>query len=330
MTVGEYVQGWLRDYVSRLRPSSQRLYARAMNQWYIPIIGDVVLAELRVSDAQKVVDAMSEGGLAPKTVKTNAATFASAISRAHADRLIDRRPALLRRLSLPPLGRSKVVALSTDEFNRWLHESLQPFGRGGRWWNGPMLAAAPLTGLRFGELRGLRWPNVEWYDSPIDGVHGLIHVVEQMDTGVPSGSFAPPKSTSGYRDVPFGEILADMLQAQKERLSRMPLRGKRWERLDLVFPNTVGRGVSSQAISESRYRVAKRVKIDPAPTFHALRHTYASMLVDANMNPAMVAALLGHDDVQVTINTYYDAGHEARASAIDVLNRNIRRSGPRG
>lgn len=78
-------------------------------------------------------------------------------------------------------------------------------------------------------------------------------------------------------------------------------------------------------MTNTRAEVAKLVDIQPTPTMNALRHTYASLLIDGGTPPHVVAKLMGHADVQMTCNVYYSATPVARAAAAEALGGMFRR-----
>lgn len=183
------------------------------------------------------------------------------------------------------------------------------------------MAAAPLTGLRLGELRGLRWENVDLWDAPDGDTAGMIHVTEQIDSATRTTEWTDPKSDSGVRDVPVTVDLAQALRAHRERQEKHALRrgSWRWPAHDLVFPSKNGLAIAQTSVIEARRRIADLAGLDPVPTMNCLRHTYATTLVESGMQPAQVSKLMGHADVAITIKFYFDPGpatHDSAAAAI--------------
>ena len=324
LTVAAYLDRWLAEHVALLRPTSQRTYRRAVERWYRPLLGDVLLSELTASHCQSVVNVMVDEGVAYNSIRSAAGAFSSAITRAHENRLIDRNPARVRLLRLPDPGPPTVTGLSRAEMDRFLHHALTPGGTGGRHWYGPMLAAALMTGMRYSELRGLWWDDIELAERSRGDVDGTLFVQRQLISDSGALVYSSPKSQSGYRSIPISSELGPILRAHRERMSRMPLRKPRWVDNGLVFPNKSGGGASDSSLMETRRRLSKLAKLDVVPTFHAFRHTYASILVEGGVPAGIVAALLGHESVDLTIKVYYDVGEVGRQSAASAVAKAMR------
>ena len=317
-TVAEFAAAWLDEYVARrLRHTTEVTYRRAFGDSILPVIGEIPLSALTRDDCQRVVDeAVARGNLAATTVRANVwMPMSSALGYARENHLLRFNPA--SNVRLPRRGPRGVRALSREEAQRYLHCALLPLGTGGHFWYGPLAAAALHTGMRLGELRGLRWNNVHLFEEPEDGMAGVISVCEQIDTSRTRAIWDKPKSAASFRDVPIPTDLATVLIAHRERVDTFARRKgtRKWTDLELVFPSMRGTVAGRDSVTQTRRRIAKLADVDPAPTFHAFRHTYASMLVEAGIEAPIVAELMGHADVGVTINTYYDASHEARQKA---------------
>lgn len=318
-TFGDYIAHWLATYVSRLPGATTRDgYARAMRLYWLPALRDKPLDGIRASEIQAVIDGLQGRGLKPSTVKTAFLVLSGAMTRARADRLIDYNPT--EAIRAPRQIARTCRWLTQGEAVRFIEAALVPDGMGSHYWYGSILAAAVMTGMRMGELRGLRWENVElWGEDAREGdsTAGNIHVCEQIYSGLKSATWSPPKSASSTRDVPVLPDLARLLLIHRERVLRHAKRKgtREWQDFNLVFPNQVGGPATPEVVQKTRVAVAALVGIEPAPTMNALRHTYASLLVDGGVPPHVVAKLLGHADVRLTVNVYYDATPVAREAA---------------
>lgn len=326
----DYIDHWLSTYVARLpAPSTRDGYARSMRLYWLPALGEKPIDELRASDIEAVLDDLKARGLKPSTVKTAFLVLSGAMTRAKADRYVTMNP--VDHVRSPRQAVSECRWMSQDEAIRFIAGALVPDGVGSHYWYGPLIAAALMTGLRFGELRGLRWENVElWGEDALENGSqdaGNIHVCEQIYSRIKSVQFTPPKSASSTRDVPVTADLARILLAHRERVRRHAKRSgtRAWQDYGLVFPNKIGGPATPEVVTNTRAEVAKLVDIQPTPTMNALRHTYASLLIDGGTPPHVVAKLMGHADVQMTCNVYYSATPVARAAAAEALGGMFRR-----
>jgi integrase len=154
-------------------------------------------------------------------------------------------------------------------------------------------------GLRLGEVLALRWTNVD-----LD--RKVLRVVETLEQTKAFGiRFKAPKSKAGKRNVTMPDILVEALQ--KHRKAQLELRvqlglGKLPDDA-LLFSTIEGHPLSTIDVSCEWGRVAGRIGI-PEITFHALRHTHASQLIDAGVDIATISKRLGHATPAITLSVY--------------------------
>lgn len=170
----------------------------------------------------------------------------------------------------------------------------------GRW--RPLLVTAIFTGLRASELRGLRW-------SDIDVRANTLTVAQRADQW---GIIGSPKSDAGRRTVPLPPIAVAALKEWRPVCPRGDA--------DLVFPNGAGRVESHSNIVNRGFDPTQLAAGISEPTgavdeegkpvvaakygFHALRHFYASWIIEQGFTPKRIQALLGHASIQMTYDTY--------------------------
>lgn len=224
--------------------------------------------------------------LAPSTINMLASILHGVFSQAVLDDVVGRHP--MRGVKIP---RTEVGAERADIPTVEDVQALIRTARGtgvGRAPN-PTLAAmiqvAAETGLRAGELCGLRVRNVNF-------LRGEIHVVEQISQR--SGDFAPLKTESSRRVVPIGPGTVQVIEEQLRRVPRAPG--------ETVFCTREGRPLSSSSLSAQFRRLSRRAGVDT--TFHALRHFYASSLIASGASVVMVQRALGHASASMTLNVY--------------------------
>lgn len=224
--------------------------------------------------------------LAPSTINMLAAILHGVFSQAVLDDVVGRHP--MRGVKIP---RTEVGAERTDiptaDDVRALIESARgtAVGKGRNPTLAAMIQVAAETGLRAGELCGLRVRNVNF-------LRGEIHVVEQISQR--SGDFAPLKTESSRRVVPIGPGTVQVIEEQLRRVPRAPE--------ETVFCTREGRPLSSSSLSARFRTVARRAGVDT--TFHALRHFYASSLIASGASVVMVQRALGHASASMTLNVY--------------------------
>jgi integrase len=165
----------------------------------------------------------------------------------------------------------------------------------------PLAAAAIValfTGMRRGELLALRWSNVDLDDE-------VIKVRESLEQTKGGGlRFKPPKSRAGIRDLRLPAIVTDTLVAQRKRLLEQRLLlglGKLTDK-DLVFPAWDGTPQWPNVFGTAWSRLAAARGL--AVSFHELRHTHASQLIDAGVDVVTISKRLGHSSAAITLQVY--------------------------
>ncbi len=153
-----------------------------------------------------------------------------------------------------------------------------------------LLHMAIATGLRQGELLGLQWCDIDWNSQQ-------VHVRQQFS----KGRFSELKTRRSRRRVPLTDDLIAELKCWRLACPK----GER----DLVFPHISGGPLDHGILLRSGfYPALRRAKLRRI-RFHDLRHTFASLLIAANVHPKRMQALMGHSTIRTTLDTY---GHLMR------------------
>jgi len=150
-----------------------------------------------------------------------------------------------------------------------------------------LLSVACLAGLRQGEVLGLKWGDVDFEDRH-------IRVVRNYS---PVHGFGPPKTESSRRSVPLIPTLAIILREHYEAQGRPAADC-------LVFPNRNGKPNDRANLSKRMFKGALRRAGLRMIRFHDLRHTYASLCIEAGINPKALQLALGHSSVETTLDIY--------------------------
>ena len=165
------------------------------------------------------------------------------------------------------------------------------------------------TGLRQGELLGLRWDDVD-----------LDAAMLRVRRTLQNGSFYPPKSGKG-RSVKLTRQTVDSLRAHRTRQleERMRLAGL-WDDQGLVFPNRVGRTLDHTNFYQRDFKkLLERAELSPTFRFHDLRHTCATLLLSRNVHPKVVQEMLGHATISQTMDTYSHVLPDMQDEAVAAL-----------
>lgn len=180
------------------------------------------------------------------------------------------------------------------------------------------------TGMRRGEVLALSWDNVNLKTKTIT-VKSSVSRIRDPDTGKTELLFSEPKTKAGRRSVPIVDSLIPALKAHKERQdSEKAQAGSAWNERNLVFCSNVGTIIEPRRVCSTMDNIADRAGLEKF-TFHALRHSFATRMLEANVPAKVVQDILGHADVTLTLNTYSHVvgttAHEQIAKINDLFSK---------
>lgn len=297
LTLGQFMERWLPTMRHNLRASTYVGYGLATRRVQQHRIGNVPLQRVSKTDLRAFyADLRERGGLRPGMEKLSVQTVANvhiavcrALTDAAEERLIPANPALGAFKMRPERPEMKV----------WTPAELSQFLAGT---NEDRLSAmwrvAATTGVRRGELLGLRWRDVA-LDS------GTLRVAQQRVRAAEGGyAWGAPKTEKGRRVVAVDPTTLMALKAHrvaqaKERLAWGPA----YEDSDLVFCRDNGAPLDPDYVSATFERHLRRLGL-PRIRLHDLRHTHATMALAAGIHPRVVQERLGHASISVTLDTY--------------------------
>jgi len=279
------------------KPSAIRAYEQALRCHLLPELGHRRLTSIVRNDVQDIVDGMVADGLSAATVR-NAILPLRVIYR----RAIARSEVLVNPtagLALPSYrGRRERVARPAEA--KALLEGLEPGDRA-------LWATALYAGLRRGELKALRWRDVDFEV-------GVIRVERNWDDKV---GVVLPKSRAGVRRVPLAQPLRAILAAH--RLAKAPA-DEDW----LVFARPDGRPAATEWLTQRARARWERAGVTPLG-LHDARHTYASFMIAAGVNAKSLQTFMGHSSIQMTLDRYGHLMAGAEDEAGGLLTRYLAR-----
>lgn len=308
-TVGRYLDAWLEEVVRPARSRNTYLKRESAVRVHIkPQIGRVPLSDLDARRVQGLYSLMAREGYAFATRREIHVTLKMALSQAVRWGLIRRN--VCEMVDPPRDARrgdeDEEIRYLTDAQARDLFRVAEEVGS--RWRN--YYVAAVRTGLRPGEMLGLRWG-----DLNLSGDPGSLRVRRALDTHS-AAVFNPPKSPAARRTVALHHEAKETLLSQREALrgEGLPAGQK-----DLVFPSTSGGPMNSGNLRRRELQpLLKRAGL-PEITLHELRHTFASiMLHEWLVPPAVVSKMMGHASISFTFDVY---GHLIPSADEDVIRR---------
>ena len=284
--VADYFETWLPAYTGRtargIREQTKQGYADRMRLHVLPTLGRRRLADLGPRDIKTLAATLRAKGLSENSVRLALAPLRAMLADAFEDEVIRRNPAagVSVAKARPDHGDGeapKAKALTDDELRGLLDELPEQWRL--------MFELLAVTGLRIGELLGLQWRH-------LDLGRGRVLVRRRWYRG----TFAPPKSKYGRRDVPLTEAMTRRLwQLRKDT---------RADDDALVFGSAEGTPLNDANLARRVFKPAAKRAGVPWASFHTLRHTCATALFRSGMNAKQVQGWLGHHAASFTLDTY--------------------------
>lgn len=288
-TVAQFLSSWLGCVRPSLRPRTWLRYEQYVRVHIIPEIGRVSLARLTPQHLQLLYGSRLEAGLSPTTVRHVHTVLHGALEQAARWGLVARNVA---DLALPPRAARHEMATLSPEQARMLLETAASERLEA------LYVLALSAGLRQGELLALRWRDIN-FDAGSVQVRGSL----QRTTG--GLTIAEPKTARSRRLITLTAAAANALRRHRSAQAKERLRlGAIWEDNDLVFANEIGRPIEAgNLLRRSFWPLLERAGL-PHMRFHDLRHTAATLMLGQGVHPKVVAEMLGHSQISVTLDLY--------------------------
>ena len=305
MKLGEYLGRWLTDSVrDTVRPTTFERYEQMVRLHIRPVLGQLKLKNLTSTHVRGLYRQKLDAGLAPRTVQYVHVTLHKALEQAIVDGLIPRnvteavKPPQVRREEMRPLTAEQVRIL----FDVGAGDRLEA-----------LYVLAVTTGLRQGELLGLKWDDVDLEE-------GTLRVRRTLTTAKSGPALAAPKTKGSRRTVRLKQTPLSALKSHLNRqLEEIDRAGDRWRENGLIFASEAGEPLDRRIITTHRFKpLLKRAGL-PQIRFHDLRHTCATILLSKNVNPKVVSEMLGHSSIAITLDTYSHVLPTMQESAADAM-----------
>lgn len=283
--VEDYLRDWLSGRVA-LRASTTASYRAHIEHHLIPALGDVTLAQLRPETIQRLHHQLLAQGMTPATLARVHATLSAALNTAHRRGLLLGDP--LAGVELPRTQPPDRIVWTLDHARAFLvavtGDDLEALWR-----------LALLTGMRRGELLGLRWADLD-----LDA--GRLRVVNTRITIGATIVEGPPKTRASHRTLSLDARTTNLLRDRQDPSGH-------------VFTDAEGNPLAPGWVSRRFTEICTNAGL-PRIRFHDVRHTSATLGLATGESLKAVSTRLGHADISVTANTYLQVpDHIARRDA---------------
>ena len=324
MTYGDYLtRRWLPSLQNQVRETTLTGYALHVRVYLVPQLGGIRLDRLTAADLAALYGRLRLAGVKGKPLAENTvARIHATVSRSLADaveaRLRTANPARdLPRNARPKQGRSGGVALrywTADQLGEFLGDirNQEP-----RFY--PLARLAAYTGMRRGEVVGLRWQDVDLHAGHLSVRHTITAVGDANGGGMKLIEGAP-KSGKGRRVDLDAETVAVLRSWKAQQAQDRLALGGAGPSHGLVFTRENGALFHPGTVSNVHDRLVTGTGL-PRLTFHGLRHTHATILLANGVPVKVVSERLGHATVQITLDTYGHVIPGLQGQAVGVFSK---------
>jgi len=307
-TVRQFLLHWLEATGPTRKPRTNIRYEELVRLHVMPHIGSTLLQKLTPQQMQGLYTDLLRKGLSAATVGQVHAILHRAFKQAVGWTLMYRNPTDYAQR--PRVVRKETPVLSPSQVKAFLEAA-----KGARF--EALFFLAVTTGMREGELLGLRWQDVD-----LDGGVILIrHTLQRIN-----GTFqlSEPKSAKSRRVIALAPSAINALR--RHRAAQIEERlwvGPHWEDNDFVFTNGLGRPVEVTNLTQRHFRPLLKGAGLPVVRFHDLRHTAATLMLSARVDVKVVSEMLGHSQASFTMDRYQHVGLDLQKRAGLALERTL-------
>ncbi|MDQ0176046.1 tyrosine-type recombinase/integrase [Bacillus chungangensis] len=310
ITVKELFEKWFELIMKRkLKETTFKEYYNAANYRIIPVLGSIRVKDLNTIMLQKYINDLIDEGLSPRYIEYISTIFYGALETARKWKVIQTNP--LIDVEKPRPRRIEYITWTLDEMNRFLHltklSNLRLF---------TIVSTATKTGLRRGEILSLKWSDVDFENKTICVERSLVYDKNGF-------RFTTPKTSSSNRVIKIGDSLIRDFKRWKTNQNeiKMVLR-KSYEDHDLIFSTQTGKPIFPRSLTHD-FNKAIKVAGVPKIRFHDLRHTHATICLEAGMSLKEVQDRLGHSSIKTTGDVYAHVTDAMKEKTVDLFEKYI-------
>lgn len=304
MTVDSWFEYWIGIKKKTVRPNTVRNYTERYYKNIKDIIGDKIISSVNTIHCQAIMNKMADEGYKTSTMYQARIALFNMLDYAYQNDVILKNPC--NKMVKYDMGKpsKKKEALTISQQKKFCEIIV---GNTYEYQYRFLLQ----TGLRTGELVGLRWSDVDFKNRTLTISRSVEyrHSTGEWRTG-------EPKSKSGYRTIPLTEEAVEILKLQKQKNSTFKVLQMEWS--DCIFLCKNGTPVKNSTYDTMLFKLCDKAII-PKFSMHILRHTFATRCIEAGMKPKTLQTILGHSNIGITMNLYVHTTDEEKHKEIDKI-----------
>lgn len=316
ITLEEWLDYYMLEYKKRyVKPTTYINYTVKVKNHIKPAIGHYKLKALRQDIIQKFVNNLTDKGLAPSTVEDIYKLLRNALETAVDDGLIVRN--IANKVKLPKIPKPQINVLTQEQQNAFVEEAKNTY-------MGCVYILDLCTGMRLGELLGLKWEDIDLMEKQIHIVRTLRKVKDPDNSEEKWHlEFGTPKTAASQRSIPLNETAVKVLHdVRKQQLQNKLKAGSAYTDNNLVFSTQLGKPLDPTNMRRTFYTICDKIGVSGLHP-HCLRHTFATRGAENNVDVRVMQRFLGHSTIKETADTYTHVLSDLKQSEILKLDKAV-------
>ncbi|WP_135230148.1 tyrosine-type recombinase/integrase [Deinococcus fonticola] len=329
LTVAAYLTRW---YESKeragVKPNTVQSYRDTGRLYIVPHIGRVKLEKLRPLDVEHMLSGMTKAGKSPQLLAYALRVLKMALRQAVRWQMLPRNVA--EGITAPRFHRQEMQVWTAEQVAAFLDVSQEHRLHA-------VFYLALMTGMRRGELLGLKWRDIDWEKARLTVRNNLVAARYEAEEGrklhgkpVLSKrelTLQTPKTAGSRRTIVLSPgTIAKLKEHQARQEAEKANAAEAWSCEGYVFASELGTPTDPRSLGRAYSHIVRKAGVPPI-RFHDLRHTAASLMIHRKIPPKVVSERLGHADVAFTLRVYAHLYDDQREEAAFDLSDLFPRSG---
>ncbi|MBE5834765.1 MAG: site-specific integrase [Butyrivibrio sp.] len=304
MIVDAWFEYWISIKEKTVRPNTVRNYRERYKRNISHVIGKMLLVDVKPIHCQKIFSDMADEGYKTTTMYQTRIALYNMLDFAKENDIIINNPCKKSVRSDMGKPSENKKALEINEQKKFLE-----YAKGQSYENQYRFILQ--TGLRTGELVGLKWDDVDFAKKTLTISRSMEY---RHSVGI--WRVGEPKSASGYRTIPLTDEAVRILKDQKIKNSNLKVVPIEWS--DYIFLCRKGTPIKNSTYDTGLYKICNKASIKPF-AMHVLRHTFATRCIEGGMKPKTLQKILGHSNIGITMNLYVTTTEDEKQKEIDLV-----------
>ncbi|MDR4926521.1 site-specific integrase [Peribacillus simplex] len=310
MTYERYMEEWFQERKNTLQKTTFEIHSIYYRNVIKPKLGQLKVQQIAPVQIQKFINELvNETSYSEHTIHLIFRIISVSLKKAKVLKLIKHNPT--DGITLPKIKKREMSIWSLKQVNHFISEASN-INRLTRCYIGFLISI--FTGMRQGEILGLRWQDINFETQTI-----FVRQTLTQNAELKSGA----KNEASVRSIHIPNKLVDELKIYRKQVVQEKLiHGQSYHDNDLLVCTRDGKPMIPRNFRKEFYNLVEKVGL-PKIRFHDLRHTHATILIQQNVNVKLISERLGHSDIETTLNTYSHVLPDMQKSVSDKLDKII-------